>query len=141
TSLGKSDFTGFFDFFSYLRGVSQENQNFVVIVTGANAAIIESPQFEHRDNPVFNFFKEIYLPHLEAQECSRMIRVLGRGMGLRFSDGALNLVYKLTGGHPFFARRLCSFVSEMHHERPLDVDEARITNLLESYLDQRSSDF
>src|SRR5271165_1292800 len=76
TALGKSDFAGFFDFFSYLRGISQENENFVIIVTGANAAITEAPQLEGRDNPVFNFFKEVYLPHLEPAECSKMIRVL-----------------------------------------------------------------
>lgn len=141
TVLGKSDFTGFFDFFSYLRGVSQENENFIIIVTGANAAIIEAPQFDGRDNPVFNFFKEIYLPHLESTECSRMIRVLGRGMGLRFSDGALALIFDLTGGHPFFARRLCSFVAEQYRDRPLQVEERLIEKLLDSYLDQRSSDF
>jgi len=141
TSLGKSDFLGFFDFFSYLRGVSQENDNFIIIVTGANAAILEAPQFEQKDNPVFNFFKEIYLPHLEAAECSRMIRVLGRGMGLRFSEGALRKIFELTGGHPFFARRLSSFVAEKYPDRPLHVDETMIQKLLESYLDQRSSDF
>jgi cold shock CspA family protein len=141
SALGKSDFTGFFDFFSYLRGISQENDNFVIIVTGANAAVTEAPQFEGRDNPVFNFFKEVYLPHLESLECGKMIRVLGRGMGLRFSDAALDLIYQLTGGHPFFARRLCSFIAETYPERPLDVDGQMVTALLESYLDQRSTDF
>jgi tetratricopeptide (TPR) repeat protein len=141
TALGKSDFSGFFDFFSYLRGISQENDNFVIIVTGANAAITEAPQFEGRDNPVFNFFKEVYLPHLESLECSKMIRVLGRGMGLKFSDPALDSIYQLTGGHPFFARRVCSFIAETYPERPLDVDDKIVASLLERYLDQRSTDF
>lgn len=141
TALGKSDFVGFFDFFSYLRGISQENDNFVVIVTGANPAVTEASQFERRDNPVFNFFKEVYLPHLEPAECNKMIRVLGRGMGLKFSETALDNIYELTGGHPFFARRLCSFIAGTYQERPLQVEESSIVSLLNNYLDQRSMDF
>src|SRR5207248_675981 len=45
TALGKPGFEGFFDFFSYLRGVSQETADLVVMVTGANAAIVEISQF------------------------------------------------------------------------------------------------
>lgn len=141
TALGKTDFVGFFDFFSYLRGTSQENDNFVMVITGANAAVTELPQFDGRDNPVFNFFKELYLPHLEPNECSKMIRVLGRGMGLRFSESASNLIYKLTGGHPFFARRLCSFIAEKYSERPLDVGEHQVKSLIDNYLDERTADF
>ena len=74
--LGKREFMGFFDFFSYFRGVSQETSSFVVMVTGANAAVSETSQFEGRDNPVFNFFREIYLQLLEKNESQFMIRTL-----------------------------------------------------------------
>lgn len=141
TVLGKAGFSGFFDFFSYLRGVSQENKDFVLIVTGANATIGEAPQFDRRDNPVFNFFREVYLPLLEFSECALMMRQLGRGMGITFTETAMVFVHNLTGGHPFFARQLCSLVAEQHRERPLLVTDAMVQELGSRYLDLRSSDF
>jgi cold shock CspA family protein len=141
TVVGKAGFSGFFDFFSYLRGVSQENKDFVLIVTGANATIGEAAQFERRDNPVFNFFREVYLPLLEFSECALMMKQLGRGMGITFTDAAVSFVHGLTGGHPFFARQLCSLVADQHRERPLLVTDAMVQELADRYLDLRSSDF
>jgi hypothetical protein len=141
TFLGKAGFGGFFDFFSYLRGVSQEHSEFILIITGANASLSETAQFDRRDNPVFNYFKEVYLPPLEPVECTLMMRELGRGMGIRFSHDAYDCVFRLTGGHPFFARQLCSFVAERKKERPLAVSREMIEHLLDEYMDARSGDF
>ena len=141
TRLGKSSFEGFFDFFGYLRGVSQENNNFVLIITGANNMLSEAAQFGGRDNPVFNYFKEIYLPLLEPDECSLMIRELGRGMGIRFDPDAREFLYYLTGGHPFFARQLCSFIAARHHDRPLQVTRQIVEGIADEYLDVRFADF
>lgn len=141
TRLGKSGFEGFFDFFGYFRGVSQENNNFVLVITGANNILSEAAQFGSRDNPVFNYFKEIYLPLLEPSECSLMIRELGRGMGIRFDQDARDHVYNLTGGHPFFARQLCSFVAARHDDRPLQVTSKMVESIADEYLDVRSADF
>jgi cold shock CspA family protein len=141
TPQGKSGFVGFFDFLSYIRGVSQESDNFVVIITGANASLAEAAQFNGQDNPIFNFFREVYLQFLEPAECELMIRNLGRGMGLTFSSRALDCIYALTGGHPFFARQLCSFVAERYRQRPLDVDDNKVQSLVDHYLDIRFRDF
>jgi AAA+ ATPase superfamily predicted ATPase/cold shock CspA family protein/Tfp pilus assembly protein PilF len=141
TSLGKEGFVGFFDFFSYLRGVTQENNNFVVIVTGANASISEEAQFNGRDNPVFNFFKETYIQLLELSEVSTMLKELGKGMGIRFSQDAIELIYSLTGGHPFFARQLCSFVASRFADRPLQVNSKNVNDLIDQYLEYSGKDF
>ena len=140
-NLGKDGFRGFFDFFGYLRGVAQESDDFVVIVTGANAAIAEASQFSGRDNPVFNFFREIYLPLLQPAETSVMVRTLARGMGIHFGVPACDLVHKLTGGHPFFARQFCSFLSDRFTERPLQVSITQITTAINQYLEVASKDF
>ena len=141
SALGKAEFSGFFDLLSYMRGLNQERPEFVFIVTGANASISEVAQFDGRDNPVFNYIKEIYLPHQEANECSRMIRTLGKGMGLRFSSGAEDRIYELTGGHPFFARQLCSYIAQVNQERPLNISDIEVESVIEAYLDLRSSHF
>jgi tetratricopeptide (TPR) repeat protein/AAA+ ATPase superfamily predicted ATPase len=139
--LGKVDFTGFFDLLSYMRGLNQERPEFIFIVTGANASISEVAQFDGRDNPVFNYLKEIYLPHQESNECFRMIRSLGRGMGLRFAATAEQRIYRLTGGHPFFARQLCSYIAEVNPDRPFEVTLDHVDHVVQSYLDSRSSHF
>lgn len=141
SSLGKAGFAGFFEFFSYLRGVAQENREFVVTVTGANASICETAQFQGRDNPVFNYFKEIYLQLLEFPECATMLRELGRGMGIRFDSSASERIYDFTGGHPFFTRQFCSFISQQYPTRPLVVSRNMVDPLLSQYLSLRSDDF
>jgi hypothetical protein len=139
--LGKEKFRGFFDFFAYFRGVSQETRDFVMIVTGANTGICEEAQFEGRDNPVFNYFREVYLQLLEPEECAPMMRTLGRGMGLRFSDGACDYVYRLTGGHPYFARELCSFVANRHRKRPLTITREIVSEHVDTFLEIAGKDF
>ncbi|MBN1345361.1 MAG: cold shock domain-containing protein [Phycisphaerae bacterium] len=132
---------GFFDFLSYLRGVSQESGNFVVVVAGANAEICEAAQFECRDNPVFNFFRESYLQLLEENECATMMRELGRGMGIRFERSACGIIHDLTGGHPLFLRQFCSYVAQRYPDRPLSVDAFKIKPLVEEYLEFGGKDF
>ena len=112
-----------------------------MIITGANSIVSEAAQFEGRDNPVFNFFTEIYLQLLEAPECALMIRELGRGMGLRFTAEAIAYIYSLTGGHPFFARQLSSFAAQHYRDRPLVVERPMVESLRDRYLDERASDF
>lgn len=138
---GKEDFIGFFDLFSYLRGVAQESSDFVPIVTGANAAIAESAQFVGRDNPVFNFFREVYLPLLRPQESLEMIQTLGRGMGVRFSSEVSERIHTLTGGHPFFTRNFCSYVCNRHPVRPLTISMSIIENIINPYLEVAGRDF
>jgi tetratricopeptide (TPR) repeat protein len=138
TRLGEPGFRGFFGFFSYFRGVSQQTEDFTMIVTAANPGIQEAAQFEGRDNPVFNYFKEVYLKFFEAAECEQMITQLGRGMGIGFEGCACELVYSLTGGHPFIARRLCSFLAEKYSDRPLRLTDNMMMAAMDDYLDLRA---
>ncbi|WJD77324.1 cold shock domain-containing protein [Klebsiella michiganensis] len=131
---GKEGLNGYFDFFSYFRGVSQESNLLTLVVTGANAGISEVSQFEDRDNPVFNFFKEVYLRLLPSQDCNAMLTSLGRGMGVRFSKGSIPRIVNLTGGHPFFSRQLCSFIAENYKERPLMITEKIIDKCIDQYI-------
>jgi hypothetical protein len=109
-----------------------------MIVTAANPGIQEAAQFEGRDNPVFNYFKEVYLKFFEAAECEQMITQLGRGMGIGFEGCACELVYSLTGGHPFIARRLCSFLAEKYSDRPLRLTDNMMMAAMDDYLDLRA---
>lgn len=133
-SQGKEGLSGYFDFFGYLRGVSQEAGHFSLVVTGANAAISEVAQFDGRDNPAFNFLKPIYLKLLPPQDCNAMLTALARGMGIKFSKGAIPSIVALTGGHPFFSRQFCSFIAERYRERPLEITEDMIDATTDQYI-------
>src|SRR5882724_5718882 len=69
-----------------------------------------------------------------------MMGVLGRGMGIRFDADAEKSIFRLTGGHPFFARQLCSFIAESSRQRPLTVTMQVISQITDRYLDARSKD-
>ena len=107
-----------------------------IVVTGANPSITEVSQFNGRDNPVFNFFQEVYLQLLEADEARAMMHDLGRGMGVTFSDSACGRIVELTGGHPYFAREFCSFLAREYPERPLHVTRDKVESVVEQYLEQ-----
>jgi len=136
---GRPGLTGYIDFLAHLRGLCQECKDFVFMVTAANPTISETSQFEKRDNPVFNYFRETYLQLLRPSECQSMIRDLGRGMGLRFTSDACDEVFQLTGGHPYFARQVCSFVAARTRERPDTITAARVKSLEDSYMEERGS--
>jgi hypothetical protein len=139
SGLGKPGFQGFFDFFSYFRGLSQQTKDLTMIVTAANPSIQEAAQFDSRDNPVFNYFKETYLKLLTEQECTQMITTLGRGMGIRFASTVCNSIYTLTGGHPFITRMFCSYISDTHQDRPLTVTPEMVSDLVDTYVDLKGN--
>ncbi|MCP5524513.1 MAG: hypothetical protein H7A46_23535 [Verrucomicrobiales bacterium] len=137
TRLGEPGFRGFFGFFSYFRGLSQQTGDFTMIVTAANPGIQETAQFAGRDNPVFNYFKEVYLKFFELVECRQMLTQLGRGMGIAFQSGACELIHSLTGGHPFITRQLGSFLAEKYPDRPLRLTSETVKAAVDDYLDLR----
>jgi cold shock CspA family protein len=111
-----------FEMFRFLRGMVQQSAGrFTVLVAGANPAICEMAQWGGEDNPMFQFFEEMFLPLLSESECTTMIVSLGKGMGIEWDEDALHRVYRLTGGHPYITRRVCSTLINRFRERPLRV--------------------
>jgi tetratricopeptide (TPR) repeat protein len=133
--VGTSDgFRGYDGLFSYLRGISQANPLVNSIVTGANPTICDTPQWEGRDNPVFKFYREMFLPPFGAHECTEMVERLGKGMGVTYTPNSLARIYKETGGHPFITRQLCSRISRYFEERPLNVDVPKVDKGVQEFL-------
>lgn len=115
-------FQGYPDFFAYLRGTSQNsNGRFVTIITAANPALCEQAVWEGRDNPIFQFYHQMFLPPLALEDCKEMIEKLGRGMGIGYDEASLEILFDATSGHPYITRLLCSRIGEITTERPLQV--------------------
>ncbi|MEH1899973.1 MAG: hypothetical protein V7L04_00735 [Nostoc sp.] len=63
-------------------------------------------------NPVFSFFKEIFLPPFSAEETQEMLVNLGKLMGLEFDTTTPQQIHHQSGGHPFVSRQLARFLTE-----------------------------
>lgn len=134
-------FEGYSDFFAYLRGMSQQEGFLISIVTGANPAICEEPQWEGKDNPVFKFYQQTFLPPFEKHECDEMVLKLGKGMGITYTEEALERIYAETGGHPFITRQFCSRIAKYFRERPLVVDKTKVDQSIQEFLFHDASTF
>ncbi|MEZ4730258.1 MAG: hypothetical protein R3E79_24270 [Caldilineaceae bacterium] len=91
-----------------LRGLVQETGRLALLVAGVDARFNRVSRWGEAQNPFYQFFQETYLEPLSAEDCQQMVRNIGRQMGLVFDDAAATAVARLSGGHPFLARQLCS---------------------------------
>jgi len=61
-------------------------------------------------NPVFNFFREVFLGPFSEEDTRLMLSDIARLMGKSFDDETLRGIHREAGGHPFLARQLASLV-------------------------------
>ena len=92
-----------------LRGLVQEGEGrFSLLMAGVDPLFNRVNRLAGQQNPFYQFFREIYLPSLDHDDCIQMVRNIGQQMGLVYSDEAVAFVADVSGGHPFLARQLCS---------------------------------
>lgn len=140
--LGRSPgFEGHQDFFRHLRGLFQQERFVVSAVVGATPSVCRTAKWGVRDNPVFQFYDEIFLAMLDPVECDQMVEGLGELMGVRFDEPSLSLIFEQTGGHPYVTRQLCSRLVRSFPTRPLEVTPAMVRRALDEYLAQRGDYF
>lgn len=98
-----------------LRGIEQEFPGRVsFLITGTNPQIVETGRFgDEHDNPIYNYFRKLYLPPFAVGEVSILLNQIGRQLGLLWETEAIEYVHQLTGGHPLLVR-LCGSV--IHRE-------------------------
>jgi predicted ATPase/TolA-binding protein len=102
-------FESFLAFARALRGLVQERLGqFGLMVAGVDTALVRTNRLGGQQNPFFNFFQEVYLPPLNVEDATQMIRNIGVQMGLEVDDAAARAAVRITGGHPYWARKLCS---------------------------------
>jgi hypothetical protein len=113
-----------------LRALAQASQRRLVIVaadlrpTSNRVNVMSAGQ----TNPFFQFFHEMPIPLFDLGSTREMITGIGMAMGMEVDDEFVCDLYRLTGGHPSFAR---SFAAEASRRRsnqrrltPLDLDVA-----------------
>ena len=101
--------------FGALRALSQESRILSLLVTDVHPdcnRINHWPQPDTAANPLYNFFKELYLSPFDEQETNRMLTDIGRLMGLRIDRQTVATIHRQSGGHPYLARQLASLAWE-----------------------------
>ncbi|MBW4589048.1 MAG: HEAT repeat domain-containing protein [Aetokthonos hydrillicola CCALA 1050] len=68
-------------------------------------------------NPVFEFFKEVFLSPFSTEETTDMLTNIGELMGLEFDETTLTQIHQQSGGHPFVSRQLTRFLTQKINDK------------------------
>lgn len=128
------ELTTYLDLARTLRGLAQERLGkFGLIVAGVDPNIVRTNRLFGQQNPFYNFFRIQYLPPLNEQDCIQMIRNIGVQMDLQYTDDALEFVAHISGGHPYWARKLCSLAFKTWKE-PGPVTQAHLATMARRFV-------
>ena len=100
-------------FLGTLRSLSQEQQLLSLLVADVHPdcnRINQWPQENVPTNPVYNFFKEVFVVPFSEDETERMLTDIGDLMGVKFAAETLAAIHHQSGGHPFISRQLASLL-------------------------------
>jgi len=134
-------FIGFEDFFRQIRGLYQQEGFILSGVVGADPNACRAGKWGDRDNPIFQYYDEIFLSPLDRSECDQMVQGIGEVMGISFDSNSLASIYEESGGHPYVGRQLCSRIVSRHSQRPLKITREAVDEGVEDYIAQRPDYF
>ena len=121
----------FVPFWQTLWTAQSQLRRLSFIVAGVNPSIVEQNSVSGIQNPMFGIVSPRYLRGFEFEELKTMVRTIGRRMGLKFSDGAMNYMFRRYGGHPLLTRMACSHVhnviSSERLDRPIQITEGLLS--------------
>jgi HEAT repeat protein len=100
-------------FFGSLRALSQDQGKIGLLVADVHPDCNRINQWAQNGvptNPVFSFFKEIFLSPFSPEDTQTMLVDISRLMGRSFEQEALVKIHEYSGGHPFISRQLASLL-------------------------------
>ena len=119
---------------STFKTLSQEGW-FTLLPCGRSAALSRAVRWDEGENPFIGILKEKFLGPITREETFTLLKALGNRTGIRFDDKALESIYALSGGHPFFTRKLGSWL--LHFKKGNRIEEAMVEQAAKAYLDNR----
>lgn len=99
--------------FGAFRALSQEQRVLSLLIADVHPDCNRINQWRQAGvptNPVFSFFKEVFLSPFSPEETTRMLTDIGKLMGVTFDQETLTAIHRESGGHPFIARQLASLL-------------------------------
>ena len=121
------NFKGFLDI---MRAVTEKQENIAYFISGSAVRMMEETLAPK--NPFFGQFRRVYLKGLPKEDTMELAKTTLERAGVEASQSALELIYKLTQGHPFYVLAVCRRLIEEGFEkiRRKDVHYAFLTELL-----------
>ncbi|USH00505.1 AAA family ATPase [Thermococcus argininiproducens] len=117
-------------FLETMRAVTEKQRNIAYFVSGSAVRMME--EILAPKNPFFGQFRRIYLRGLPKEDTIALAKTTLERAGVDTTHSALELIYNLTQGHPFYVLALCRRLIEESFEkiRRKDVHYAFLTELL-----------
>ena len=100
-------------FFGALRELSQTRRSLSLLVADVHPDCNRLNHWIQPDvptNPVFQFFKEVFVSSFPQEETETMLNEIGQLMGVQFEPELLATIHQESGGHPFIARQIASLL-------------------------------
>ncbi|MCD6189070.1 MAG: ATP-binding protein, partial [Thermococcus sp.] len=117
-------------FLEMMRAVTEKQRNIAYFVSGSAVRMME--EILAPKNPFFGQFRRIYLRGLPKEDTIVLAKTTLERSGVDTTHSALELIYNLTQGHPFYVLALCRRLIEEGFEkiRRKDIHYAFLTELL-----------
>ncbi|MGD1858014.1 MAG: NACHT domain-containing protein [Leptolyngbyaceae cyanobacterium] len=113
--------------FGELRALSQKEQLLSLAVAAVRPECNRTKQWnfsESSKNPLHRLFKESFLPPFSIYETAAMINGIGSLMGWDIDRQTVQAIHRLSGGHPFLARKIAGFLTQKASSQ-IDIREKR----------------
>ena len=130
-------------FWKAIRSIyqSRKNKYFSFCIVGTNPVCIEYPQILHADNPIFKAVEPTFIQGFNRAQTRKMIRTLGRVMGISFEESIYQKLTDEYGGHPFLIRHVCSYISQKNIKRPITISKTNYENGKQEFNKQETEYF
>ncbi len=117
-------------FWQSIRSIFQKNPSiFSFFIAGVNPRIVETPQINQLDNPIYRMITPVYLKFFDAPQVREMVSTIGKYMGLEFDEEIYTYLTEDYGGHPFLIRQVCSKIHNLTTQsRPICVSKYEYRN-------------
>jgi len=132
-------------FFGALRQLSQQDKSLAFLIADVHPDFNRTNHWYETNlptNPVYQFFKEVYIEPFSEDATVTMLAELGVFMGIKFEKELLQKIHQMSGGHPFISRQItsilkkkigdCNYLELSSSQKILDVI-LRDSNDLRSY--------
>jgi hypothetical protein len=101
----------FISFWQTIWSCQSRHRGLSAILAGVNPTLTEVSEYEGVQNPLFGIVSAQYLKGLAPDDTKRMVRTLGKRMGMNFEYDAVDYLQARYGGHPLLIRIACSYVN------------------------------
>ncbi|MDV5825724.1 AAA family ATPase [Sphingobium naphthae] len=114
----------YLSFWQSIWSAQSETRRLSAILAGVNPQLVETDKIDGVQNPLFGIVPYDYLSGLSVDEIRRMLSVLGRRMGLKFSPDVSEKFKEEYGGHPLLCRLAASFTYKTIRESGVELPVA-----------------